>query len=209
MNTLPLLLKRLGTQEYLPTWQAMQAFTDARDGDSMDELWVLEHPPVFTQGLAGKPEHVLSDAGIPIVQTDRGGQVTYHGPGQLIFYPLLDLERRRLGVRDLVCALERLVIAFLAQHGVHAERVAGAPGVYVAGAKIASLGLKVRRGCSYHGLAVNVDMDLSPFAHINPCGLQGQAMTQVRALLPDLTVEQVSADLLTAFCQQLGYHLQS
>lgn len=209
MSTRPIVVKHLGRQPYAPIWQAMQAYTDERDADSDDELWLLQHDPVYTQGLAGKPEHVLMPGDIPIVHTDRGGQVTYHGPGQLVMYPLIDLERRRLGVRALVCALEQLVIDWLASHDVVAERREGAPGVYVAGAKIASLGLKVRRGCSYHGLAINVDMDLSPFQRINPCGLAGQPMTQVRALLPDLTVEAVEQALLTAFCQQLGYHSKS
>ena len=207
MSTRPIVVKELGRQPYVPIWQAMQAYTDERDADSDDELWLLQHDPVYTQGLAGKSEHVLMPGDIPIVHTDRGGQVTYHGPGQLVMYPLINLERRRLGVRALVCALEQLVIDWLASHDVVAERREGAPGVYVAGAKIASLGLKVRRGCSYHGLAINVDMDLSPFERINPCGLAGQPMTQVKALLPDLTVEAVEQALLTAFCQQLGYHL--
>lgn len=209
MSTRPIVVKHLGRQPYVPIWQAMQAYTDERDDDSDDQLWLLQHDPVYTQGLAGKPEHVLMPGDIPIVHTDRGGQVTYHGPGQLVMYPLLNLERHRLGVRALVCALEQLVMDWLASHDVASERREGAPGVYVAGAKIASLGLKVRRGCSYHGLAINVDMDLSPFERINPCGLAGQPMTQVRALLPDLTVEAVEQALLTAFCQQLGYHLKS
>jgi len=208
MSSRPIVVKRLGRQPYEPIWQAMQAFTDGRDANAADQLWLLEHDPVYTQGLAGKPEHLLMPGDIPVVQTDRGGQVTYHGPGQLVMYPLLDIERRRLGVRALVCALEQLVIDWLASHDVAAARREGAPGVYVGGAKIASLGLKVRRGCSYHGLAINVDMDLEPFERINPCGLIGQPMTQVRALLPDLTVEQVGQSLLTAFCQQLGYHLE-
>ncbi|GAB4170756.1 MAG: lipoyl(octanoyl) transferase LipB [Wenzhouxiangellaceae bacterium] len=169
----------LGLQPYLPTWEAMRGFTDQRGPDTPDEIWLLEHPPVYTQGLAGKPEHVLAPGSIPVVQTDRGGQVTYHGPGQLVLYPLLDLERLGLGVRCLVDRLEQAVIDLLAEYGLAAERKTGAPGVYLAGAKIASIGLKVRRGCSYHGLAINVSNDLEPFSRINPCGYAGQPMTRL------------------------------
>lgn len=174
-----LIVRRLGCRPYLETWQAMRAFTDRRDPATPDELWLLEHPPVFTQGLAGKPEHVLAAGDIPVVQTDRGGQITYHGPGQLVAYPLLDLNRLGLGVRTLVCRLEQCVIDLLADHGLDAGRREGAPGVYVAGAKIASIGLKVRRGCTYHGLAFNVTVDLEPFSRINPCGFAGQPMLRL------------------------------
>ena len=174
-------LRRLGRVDYAPTWHAMQAFTDARDENTPDELWFLEHDPVFTQGLNGKPEHLLATGDIPVVGIDRGGQVTYHGPGQLVMYALVDLRRRRIGVRELVVALENAVIALAASDGIAATGRREAPGVYVAGRKLASIGLRVRRGCSYHGLALNVDMDLEPFARINPCGMAGLAMTQLAA----------------------------
>jgi lipoyl(octanoyl) transferase len=173
----------------------MQAFTSARDESTADELWLCEHPPVFTQGLAGKPEHLLRDIGIPVVKIDRGGQITYHGPGQVVCYLLLDLKRRGLTVKTLVNRMEQAVIDLLGEYGVAAERLAGAPGVYVGGAKIAALGLKVKRNCCYHGLALNVAMDLSPFAAINPCGYAGMAVTQLAAFNPDIDVETVSAKL--------------
>ena len=182
-------LYRLGTRAYLPIWQTMRQYTDQRRSDDRDQLWLVEHPPVFTQGQAGKPEHVLMPGDIPVVQSDRGGQVTYHGPGQLIAYLMFDLKRCGIGVRAMVTALEQSVIATLAEHGIEAFARADAPGVYVnredgSLAKIASLGLRVRRGCSYHGIAFNLDMDLSPFERINPCGYAGMAMTQLRDLLP-------------------------
>jgi lipoyl(octanoyl) transferase len=175
-------LRRLGRAEYMPTWVAMQAFTAARNDATGDELWLLEHPPVFTLGQGGKPEHLLDPGTIPVVRIDRGGQVTYHGPGQAVIYLLLDLRRRGYGVKELVRRMEQAVIDFLAQCGVTAERRPGAPGVYVEGAKIAALGLRVRAGCCYHGLAFNVDMDLEPFRRINPCGYPGLAVTQCRDL---------------------------
>ena len=178
--TIAPLLRRLGRVDYEPTWRAMQAFTASRAADTPDEIWLLEHPPVFTLGQAGKREHVLTDLGIPIVPIDRGGQVTYHGPGQVVVYLLLDLRRRGYGVKELVSRLEQAVIDLLADHGVRAERREGAPGVYVGGAKIAALGLRIRNGCSYHGLALNVDMDLAPYAAINPCGYEGMAVTRTR-----------------------------
>lgn len=182
-------LYRLGTRAYLPIWQTMRQYTDQRSRDDRDQLWLVEHPPVFTQGLAGKPEHVLMPGDIPVVQSDRGGQVTYHGPGQLIAYLMFDLKRCGIGVRAMVTALEQSVIDALALHGINAFARPDAPGVYVhhqegSPAKIASLGLRVRRGCSYHGIAFNLDMDLSPFNRINPCGYAGMAMTQLRDLLP-------------------------
>ncbi|QJQ94104.1 MULTISPECIES: lipoyl(octanoyl) transferase LipB [Halomonadaceae] len=173
----------LGRQPYLPVWQAMRGLTDSRDGDTQDQIWVVEHDPVFTQGQAGKPEHLLLPGDIPVVQTDRGGQITYHGPGQLVLYPLIDVRRARLGVRDLVSALEQTVIDVLAEQGIEAHARPDAPGVYVGEAKIASLGLRIRRGCSFHGVALNLDMELSPFTRINPCGYAGLQMTQ----LADLT----------------------
>lgn len=189
-------LRRLGRVDYVPTWQAMQAFTAARTPDTPDELWLVEHPPVFTQGQAGRPEHVLANVGIPVVPIDRGGQVTYHGPGQVVVYVLLDLRRRGYGVKGLVERLEQAVIDLLADLGVAADRRPGAPGVYVGEAKIAALGLRIRNGCSYHGLALNVDMDLAPFAAINPCGYAGLAVTQCRAEGIALSPETVGDMLL-------------
>jgi lipoic acid synthetase len=184
-------VKWLGRVDYIPTWREMQRITDTRDADTPDEIWLLEHPPVFTQGLNGDPSHVLAAGDIPVVQIDRGGQVTYHGPGQLVVYPLIDIRRAGLGVRDLVTALERAVIAYCATLGIEAECRKNAPGVYVAGRKIASVGLRIRRGASYHGLAFNVNMDLEPFQRINPCGYAGLQMTQLAAQgQPNASVEE-------------------
>lgn len=174
------IIRQLGRVDYEPTWRAMQAFTAARQADTPDEIWVLEHPPVYTQGQAGKPEHLIAATSIPVVPIDRGGQITYHGPGQVVVYVLIDLRRRGYGIRELVTRMEQAVIDLLAAHGVTAERREGAPGVYVAGAKIAALGLRVKHGCTYHGLALNADMDLSPFKAINPCGYAGMQVTQCR-----------------------------
>lgn len=173
------LLRREGVQDYERVLQRMQAFTADRDDATLDEWWLVEHPPVFTQGVNGSAEHLLAPGDIPVVQSDRGGQVTYHGPGQLVLYVLMRLQRARLGVRDLVRALEQAVIDLLGEHGVTAERRDGAPGVYVQDAKIAALGLRVRRGATYHGLSFNVDMDLAPFGRINPCGYAGLQATQL------------------------------
>ena len=181
----------------------MQAFTAARDEATPDELWLCEHPPVFTQGLAGKPEHLLRDIGVPVVKIDRGGQITYHGPGQVVCYLLLDLRRRGLTVKTLVNRMEQAVIDLLGEYGVAAERLAGAPGVYVGGAKIAALGLKVRRNCCYHGLALNVAMDLSPFAAINPCGYAGMAVTQLSAFDPTASIDGASERLAAKLQQHL------
>src|SRR5687767_7343005 len=167
---LPPLVRNLGVVDYESTWREMQAFTASRTDDTRDEIWLLEHPPVFTQGLNGRREHVLAPGDIPVVQVDRGGQVTYHGPGQLVVYPLLNIKRYGLGVRDLVVLLENAVIALCAGYGVEAVGRRDAPGVYVDGRKIASIGLRIKRDCSYHGLALNVTNDLEPFARINPCG---------------------------------------
>jgi len=175
-------VRSLGCVEYEPTWRAMQDFTARRDADTPDELWLLEHPPVYTLGQAGRREHLLAATDIPLVPIDRGGQITYHGPGQVVIYVLVDLRRRGYGVRELVARMEQAVIELLAAHAVAAQRLAGAPGVYVDGAKIAALGLRVKRGCTYHGLALNVDMDLAPFAAINPCGYAGMRVTQCRDL---------------------------
>lgn len=175
-------VRKLGRVEYAPVLAAMRRYTESRDAGTPDELWIVEHPPVYTVGQAGRPEHLPSGSRIPLVHVDRGGQITYHGPGQAVVYVLLDLPRRGLKVRDLVCRLEQAVIDLLGSYNVVAERRAGAPGVYVAGAKVAALGLRVRRGCCYHGVALNVDMDLAPFAAIDPCGYPGLAVTQCRDL---------------------------
>jgi len=196
-------VKRLGRVDYEPTFQAMQNFTEARTAEAPDELWIVEHPPVYTLGQAGKPEHILEEVGIPIVRIDRGGQVTYHGPGQVVIYLLLDLQRLKIKVRELVTAIEQAVIDFLAAHGVTAERRAGAPGVYVGDAKIAALGLKIRNGCSYHGLALNVDMDLYPFTAINPCGYAGLKVTQTRDLGIPLSAHEAGEQLSQHLLQQL------
>ena len=192
-------IRALGRAEYEPTWRAMQAFTKARDESTPDELWFVEHPPVFTLGLAAKPEHVLDAASIPVVRIDRGGQVTYHGPGQLVAYVLVDLKRAGYGAKELVRRLEQSVIDLLAGYRLAGERQAGMPGVYVAGAKIAAVGLRVSRGCSFHGIALNVDADLSPFSRINPCGYPGLAA----ARLADLGVR----DTIDAVQQRWQRHL--
>lgn len=199
----PILIRQLGHCDYLPTWQAMQEFTNQRSDSNSDEIWLVEHPPVFTVGLNGKPEHLLNPGDIPVINVDRGGQVTYHGPGQLMAYLLVDLRRRHWGVRHLVNAMEQAVIALLAEHGISAKARPDAPGVYVDDAKVAALGLRVRRGCSYHGLCLNIDMDLSPYARINPCGYQGQAVTQLRDLDIKLNMQQTSEVLLKALAHQL------
>ena len=197
-------LRWLGRADYAPTWRAMQSFTDLRDADTPDEVWFLEHEPVFTQGLNGRPEHLLATGDIPVVGIDRGGQVTYHGPGQLVVYTMIDLRRRGIGVRDLVVALENAVVALAARHGTTAAGRRDAPGVYVGSRKLASLGLRVRRGCSYHGLALNVDMDLEPFGRINPCGMAGLAMTQLAAAGAALDVREVAIELAPLLCDTLG-----
>ena len=199
-------VRRLGLVDYLPTLEAMRALTAERGPDTPDEIWLLEHPPVFTQGQAGKPEHVLAAGDIPVVQVERGGQVTYHGPGQLVAYLMLDIRRMELGVRDLVTAMERSLVRLLASYGVEAAPRADAPGVYVGSAKIASLGLRIRRGCSLHGLALNVDMDMQPFQRINPCGYAGLAMTQLSDLL-DLppALAEVGERLESVLLEELGY----
>ncbi|WP_130537948.1 lipoyl(octanoyl) transferase LipB [Thiomicrorhabdus indica] len=180
-DCIPIHIHSLGRVDYLNTWQAMQSFTEQRTPETPDELWIVEHPPVYTQGLNGKAEHLLNpNPKIPIVQTDRGGQITYHGPGQLVIYVLIDLKRRKLGVRALVSLIENSLIELLANLNIESTARADAPGVYVKGKKIASLGLKIRKQKSYHGLALNIDMDLTPFQAINPCGLQGMQMTQLK-----------------------------
>lgn len=198
-------VRELGLVDYLPTLNAMRQFTDARLPDTPDELWLLQHPPVFTQGQAGKSEHVLAPGDIPVIQVDRGGQVTYHGPGQWVLYLMLDLRRTYRGVRDLVDVIEQSIVELLADYGIAASGKRGAPGVYVAHAKIASLGLRVRRGCSYHGLALNVDMDLEPFQRINPCGYAGLHVTSMAMQLPGaaLDVDTIGRKLAAVVVENL------
>ena len=191
----PYIVRDLGIVEYEPTWRAMQRFTDERGSDTPDEIWLLEHPPVFTLGMNASRDHVLAPGDIPVVQIDRGGQVTYHGPGQLVVYPLVDLRRAGLGVRDIVTALERSVIDYAAELDITAECRRGAPGVYVAGRKLASVGIRVRRGASYHGMALNVSADLEPFSRINPCGYPGLEMTQLADLSAVGSVSAAAAGL--------------
>ncbi|MCC5042018.1 MULTISPECIES: lipoyl(octanoyl) transferase LipB [Xanthomonas] len=205
---LPAQVRDLGMQDYVPVWRAMQRFTDTRDEHTGDELWVVEHAPVFTLGQAGKPEHVLAPGEIPVLQVDRGGQVTYHGPGQLVVYPLLDLRRLKIGVRDYVCKIEQALIDTLDEWNIVAERRDGAPGVYVGGAKIAALGIRVRRGCTFHGLSFNVAMDLEPFHRINPCGYQGLQVTSVLDLGGPSGMDAVKAVLLDQLARQFGLVLQ-
>ncbi len=203
--SLPLKIRRLGRQPYQATWKAMSAFTDNRAAETPDELWLLEHDPVFTLGQAGKMEHVLAAGDIPVVPVDRGGQVTYHGPGQLVGYPLIDLRRVGVGVRELVHRIEQALIDTLAHWQVRAARREGAPGVYVGEAKVAALGLRVRRGCSFHGLAFNVAMDLEPFQRINPCGYKGLAVTQLVDLAGPSRLADVEEVLIGEFCRQFGF----
>ena len=197
-------VRELGRQAYEPVWRAMQRLTDTRGPDTEDELWLVEHDPVFTLGQAGKPEHVLAPGDIPVINVDRGGQVTYHGPGQIVAYPLVDLRRLGLGVRELVCRIEQAVIDVLAERGIAAARRDGAPGIYVDGAKVMALGLRVRRGCSFHGLAFNVAMDLEPFRRINPCGFQGLEVTSVLDLGGPGDPAALKPALVAALSAQLG-----
>ncbi|MEN8130361.1 MAG: lipoyl(octanoyl) transferase LipB [Pseudomonadota bacterium] len=202
---LPLVIQQLGLRKYTPVWESMRTFTRQRHADSADEFWLVEHPPVYTLGLNGDPTHVLDAGDIPVIKVDRGGQVTYHGPGQVIIYLLIDLRRLGLGVRGLVTNMEQALIGFLSHYGVHAEADPHAPGVYVAGRKIASLGLRVSRGCSYHGIAFNLNMDLSPFKHINPCGFPGLPVTRLTDLGIKLDWDYAANQLVTYLQQQLGY----
>ena len=204
-------IRELGLADYESTWLAMQRFTDMRKErpDTQDEVWLVQHPPVFTQGQAGKAEHLLLPGDIPVVKSDRGGQVTYHGPGQLVAYLLLDVRRLGFGVRELVSRMERCLIELLASYGVTAAAKPDAPGVYVDGAKIASLGLRIRNGCSFHGLALNVDMDLEPFRRINPCGYAGLAMTQLRDHAGPIEFAEVGARLRSQLVKHLDYAEQT
>ncbi len=211
-----LIIRDLGTQPYTDIWQAMSRFTDTRDDSTVDELWIVEHDPVYTQGQAGKAEHILQTTDIPIVQSDRGGQVTYHGPGQLILYPLINLRRRQLGVRDMVTLIEQWMIQWLASHRIDAYAKPDAPGVYINldgnDAKIASLGLRVRRGCSFHGVSINIDMDVRPFDNINPCGYQGLRITQLRDhVMPLPSRDDILQALTQRFVEAINaseYHFQ-
>jgi lipoyl(octanoyl) transferase len=203
--THPLTPRFLGRQPYEPVWHAMQAFTDARDEHTRDELWLLEHDPVFTLGVAGKVEHLLAPGAIPVLPVDRGGQVTYHGPGQLMAYCLLDLRRLGLGVRELVKRLEQVGIDLLAEYAISAERRDGAPGLYVDGRKILAIGIRVRRGCSFHGIALNADMDLSPFTRINPCGFSGLETTQIAAFGKAPALIELARDYTRQFTRVFGF----
>ena len=198
----------LGRQAYEPVWRAMQRFTDKRDQDTVDELWLVEHEPVFTLGQAGKPEHVLAPGEIPVLHVDRGGQVTYHGPGQIVLYPLVDLRRIGIGVREYVCRIEQAIIDTLDEWNIGGQRREGAPGVYVAGAKVAALGIRVRRGCTFHGLAFNIGMDLEPFHRINPCGYQGLQVTSMRDLGGPSSMDAVKPVLLDHIARQFGLALE-
>lgn len=202
-TSLPLIIRRMGLRDYEPVWRAMQTFTSERQDDTPDELWVLAHPPVFTQGQAGKPEHLLAPGDIPVIQIDRGGQVTYHGPGQLVIYLLIDIRRAGLGVRELVSLIEQAIIDTLSSVRINAATRPGAPGVYVADAKIAALGLRIRRGCSYHGLSLNVAMDMEPFARINPCGYQGLAVAQIKDFVSHVDASELMVTMEKLLLQQL------
>lgn len=214
MNKQRLIVRQLGIQEYQQVWQQMQNFTDTRTDKTPDELWLVQHPSVFTQGQAGKAEHLLQQTQIPIVQSDRGGQITYHGIGQQVMYVLIDIKRhkaegREFNVRQLVTALEQTVVNTLADYGITAYPKADAPGVYIAEKKICSLGLRIRKGCSFHGLALNIQMDLSPFRSINPCGYAGLEMCQLSDFISpeQANCEQVCEKLVTHFAQLLGYNV--
>ena len=204
-NDSPVVVRFLGRQDYVPLWHAMQNFTDARDEITPDEIWFTEHPPVFTMGLNASQEHLLTPGEIPVVQIDRGGQVTFHGPGQLMVYPLLDLRRVGMGVRTLVTALEQSVVDLAADADIAAASRADAPGVYVHGDKLASIGLRIRRGCSFHGMALNVDIDLEPFSRINPCGYAELKMTDLKRLGGASRLDTVWPQLLPHFLHHLGF----
>lgn len=201
----PLQIRRLGLMDYEPVWRAMQTFTDNRDKNTPDEIWLVEHPPVFTQGQTGRAEHVLAPGDIPVIQVDRGGQVTYHGPGQIVAYTLIDIIRLGMGVRELVRGIEDAILTVLGGYGVEAQRLAGAPGIYVEGVKVASLGLRVRKGKSFHGLALNVDMDLEPFQRINPCGFEGMQVTNLSAFT-QVDYAEVEKWLIVSLSEVLGYN---
>ena len=204
----PVKIKHLGFSEYEPVWRAMQEFTDSRDKETTDEIWTVEHPPVFTQGQAGKAEHILAAGDIPVIQVDRGGQVTYHGPGQIVIYPLIDLKRHKMGIKALVHGIEEAIIQTLSQYDVYAQRRENAPGVYVEGKKVASLGLRVRKGCTFHGLAFNIRMDLEPFSRINPCGFLGLEVVQLSEFVHNVDFLQVQNELVDNLCNILKFKKQ-
>jgi len=201
----PLRIRRLGLMDYERVWRAMQRFTDQRDASTADELWLVEHPPVFTQGQAGRAEHILAPGDIPVIQVDRGGQVTYHGPGQIVAYPLIDIARLQMGVRELVKGIEQAIIDVLKSYAVDAQLQKGAPGVYVDGVKIASLGLRIRKGRSFHGLSFNIDMDLEPFQRINPCGYEGLRVTNLSAFT-EVSMREAENRLIAGLSAALGYN---
>ncbi len=202
---MPLHIRRLGLMDYETVWRAMQTFTDQRDDNTPDELWLVEHPPVFTQGQAGRAEHILAPGDIPVIQVDRGGQVTYHGPGQIVAYPLVDIRRLEMGVRKLVTGIEQAIIDVLQSYGVEAQLLKGAPGVYIDGVKIASLGLRIRKGKSFHGLSFNINMDLEPFQRINPCGYEGLQVTNLSAFA-EVSMTEVEDRLIAGLSKVLGYN---
>ncbi|MBP6122880.1 lipoyl(octanoyl) transferase LipB [Providencia sp.] len=202
-----IIVRQLGLAPYQPVSDTMHQFTESRDQNTCDEVWLVEHPRVFTQGQAGKAEHVLAPGDIPVIQSDRGGQVTYHGPGQQVMYVLLDLKRNKIGVRELVTALENTVVNTLAHFNVEAYPRPDAPGVYVNKNKICSLGLRIRQGCSFHGLALNIDMDLEPFNRINPCGYSELKMTKLNDFVPNVSLNDVQPVLIKQFCDTLGFHI--
>ena len=208
IKTAPIKLKYLGLSEYKSVWHAMQKFTDERDEATIDELWIVEHPPVFTQGQAGKAEHILNAGDIPIIQVDRGGQVTYHGPGQIVIYPLVDLKRHKIGIKALVNGIEEALIQSMDYYGITAKRRDKAPGVYVNDKKIASLGLRVRKGCTFHGLAFNIRMDLKPFSRINPCGYAGLEVTQLSELNSSTQYDEVQLKLVQLLCEILNFTIK-
>ena len=197
-----MIIRELGIQDYEEIWHAMRKFTEERNDSTEDELWLLEHHPVYTQGQAGKAHHILNPENIPVVQTDRGGQVTYHAPGQLVGYVLINIYAKKLGVRSLVCALEEVIITALREYNIESSRKEKAPGVYVANKKIASIGLRIKNGCSYHGIAINVNPDLKPFKGINPCGYENLEMTKVSEYFPDITMEQFQQTFIEKFNSQ-------
>ena len=201
-----IVVHHLGKVSYSETWQKMQDFTNSRDKNTADELWFLQHPPVYTMGKNAKSEHLLAPDNIPIINTDRGGQVTYHGPGQLVVYTLLDLKRLKIGVRELVTLIERTLVELLDGYGIDANARPEAPGVYANNAKIAALGLRIRKGCSFHGLALNVDMDLEPFSRINPCGYEGLEITQLKNFIADIEIDEVAVNLQQRLMHNILFH---
>lgn len=208
MNTQPLIIRLLGRQDYSHTWQAMETFTRNRNPDTLDELWLLQHPPVFTQGVSGKAEHLLNPGNIPVIQSNRGGQITYHGPGQIVAYVLFNIRRQGIGIRKLVTHLENTIIDLVANWQIQAQARADAPGVYIDDAKIASIGLRVSHGCSYHGLSLNVDMNLEPFSRINPCGYPGLRVSSLKEQGVTDSLEHIQSQLIKAITHQMGYTAQ-